>query len=743
MLQSYKEPKNFVIFLIIVIVLFAGIIIKFSVSIHGDPVLVLSKPEYAKTDEESLYYTYEDFDKLEYFSDINTDGDDEKVKYILKTTVLSQLGVDSYIIIPELVSPYSVYIGDKAVYPGRAVFDFAKFPYLVYKVPPDSTSMDIYILSENAYLDEEMDMYPYYYGDLTDIVLDLLEESFYNAVLGLLFIISALIMLFMNYISRLKNNSIIIFSSIITFILGIIIICNVPIFVMTFYAVFSGINYFMYIIFEITLVSTIIYLVSLIKNHKGKTLKIVSVVHMLVTIILCLFTIYVLTSNIRPLINVDLFIIYIVIVNIIIGTFYYYTLRRNNRLMDNIIFIILNILILFVGLSYGKYFSINMIYIIPIFAALIVFIVFRTVNVMEQRSLDIDLLYDNIKNEQDKINYLHSSDIDNFAKGKINTLSKNIAMDLKNIFDNIDELFIAQINKLGKFEVLYQNNEDNLLDSYERIFIENYEDIGVNSFTKKYSGTCLYATFKASTYEVLFIYLRRNRMFDEKDKMAVKIILPSISNALNNTEVFSDYMDLQEELFYELGRVLNIKSGNKNNMSALMKYAYVLALKNGFTQEEAFEFKLATLIYDIGKFGIPDSLTDSSKIDNSQIDYYMEHVIVGEDMLKNSNNTIIKIAAICSLEHHEDYNGQGYLGKKENNISIYGRMLRVVVEFDKYVKGSIRFDDFNINNCVSHLISESGKKLDPKQIEIFLSEINEIEKIIDFEYDNYFEGLVN
>ncbi len=163
-----------------------------------------------------------------------------------------------------------------------------------------------------------------------------------------------------------------------------------------------------------------------------------------------------------------------------------------------------------------------------------------------------------------------------------------------------------------------------------------------------------------------------------------------------------------------------------NHVRRVAEYSKLLALKYGMKEEEAELLKQASPMHDIGKVGIPDNILNKpGKLTFEEFEKMKEHTKIGYEMLKSSNRSIIKTAAIVAIEHHEKYDGTGYPNNiKGENIHIYGRITSVADVFDAL--GSDRcykkaWDDEKIFNLLKE---ERGKQFDPKLIDIFFENLD-------------------
>ena len=168
-----------------------------------------------------------------------------------------------------------------------------------------------------------------------------------------------------------------------------------------------------------------------------------------------------------------------------------------------------------------------------------------------------------------------------------------------------------------------------------------------------------------------------------------------------------------------------------NHMKRVSEYCYFLALKYGLNKEEAEILKKASVMHDIGKTAVPDNILNKpGKLTEEEFEIMKIHPIVGKDILKNSSKEIINTGAIIAYQHHEKYNGEGYpLGSKGEQIHIYARITAIADVFDALGSQRVYKEAWSLDKIITFFKEERGKHFDPRLIDIFLENIDEILKI--------------
>jgi PAS domain S-box-containing protein len=192
--------------------------------------------------------------------------------------------------------------------------------------------------------------------------------------------------------------------------------------------------------------------------------------------------------------------------------------------------------------------------------------------------------------------------------------------------------------------------------------------------------------------------------------------------------------DTQREVIYKMGEIGERRSEETGyHVKRVAEYSKLLAVKAGLKEKEAEILKQASPMHDIGKVGIADSiLNKKGKLTKEEFEKMKEHVLIGYEMLKNSNRPILKASAIVAHEHHEKYDGTGYpRGIKGNEIHIYGRITAICDVFDALGSDRPYKKAWDLKEILKLFKKERGKHFDPFLIDIFFKNLDGFLKIRD------------
>ncbi len=163
-----------------------------------------------------------------------------------------------------------------------------------------------------------------------------------------------------------------------------------------------------------------------------------------------------------------------------------------------------------------------------------------------------------------------------------------------------------------------------------------------------------------------------------------------------------------------------------NHVKRVAEYSKIIALHYGLNEEEAELLKQASPMHDIGKVAIPDAILNKpGKFTDDEFEQMKRHAELGYEMLKSSNRSLLKAAAIVAYEHHEKWDGSGYPRRlKGEAIHIYGRITALADVFDALGSDRVYKKAWDNEQIFQLFKEERGKHFDPKLIDIFFENLD-------------------
>ena len=132
--------------------------------------------------------------------------------------------------------------------------------------------------------------------------------------------------------------------------------------------------------------------------------------------------------------------------------------------------------------------------------------------------------------------------------------------------------------------------------------------------------------------------------------------------------------------------------------------------------------RLAGLVHDIGKVGLPPKLCDrKGRLRPAERKLLEEHCAAGAKMLARVPH-MSQLADIV-LYHHEYYDGSGYpAGLAGNRIPIESRLLAVADAYDAMTSSRPYRPAFSHREAVQRICEASGTQFDPAVVDAFMKQ---------------------
>jgi len=148
-----------------------------------------------------------------------------------------------------------------------------------------------------------------------------------------------------------------------------------------------------------------------------------------------------------------------------------------------------------------------------------------------------------------------------------------------------------------------------------------------------------------------------------------------------------------------------------------------IATKMNFKKDDINRLRIAGLMHDIGKIGIPDQLlNEMGKLEGDKWNEMERHSEIGYRIL-SSVNEFSEIADYV-LEHHERWDGKGYPGGiKGEEISLQARIIAIADSYDAMISDRTYWKRLNEKEAIDEIRKSSGRQFDPEIVKIFIEKV--------------------
>ncbi|MCK6516812.1 HD domain-containing protein [Myxococcota bacterium] len=138
--------------------------------------------------------------------------------------------------------------------------------------------------------------------------------------------------------------------------------------------------------------------------------------------------------------------------------------------------------------------------------------------------------------------------------------------------------------------------------------------------------------------------------------------------------------------------------------------------------------RLASTLHDLGNIMIPMSVLQKpgplTEEERAVVQQSPEH---GYELLKDSGDEILEMAAAICWHHHEHWDGTGYpRGRRGKGIPVEARIVTICDSFDMMTSDRPYSRALPPELALSEMIRGRGKRFDPELLDLFLADIGEL-----------------
>jgi response regulator RpfG family c-di-GMP phosphodiesterase/signal transduction histidine kinase len=187
----------------------------------------------------------------------------------------------------------------------------------------------------------------------------------------------------------------------------------------------------------------------------------------------------------------------------------------------------------------------------------------------------------------------------------------------------------------------------------------------------------------------------------------------------------SDLVEQQRSLFLStvksLVTAIDAKDEyTRHHSTRVTEFTLKIAAKMGFSDKELGDLELASLLHDVGKIAVPESILNKpGKLTDAEFTLIKEHPARGENILK----PVIELKEMARVvrAHHERYDGTGYPDKlKGREIPLGARIMAIADTYDSITSERPYRKAASHRFAVKEIIGCSGTQFDPEVVQHFL-----------------------
>lgn len=172
-------------------------------------------------------------------------------------------------------------------------------------------------------------------------------------------------------------------------------------------------------------------------------------------------------------------------------------------------------------------------------------------------------------------------------------------------------------------------------------------------------------------------------MISSYDIKLVEAAAASINSFLDNASLYAEQQDLFLGVLRALTASIDAKDRyTRGHSERVAMLSCQIALAAGLSPEQAERVRIAGLVHDVGKIGVPEHvLSKQGRLTEGEFAAIKLHPEIGHRILKDITPLSDVLPGV--LHHHERWDGQGYPhGLSAKAIPLYARIIAIADTFD-------------------------------------------------------------
>ena len=285
----------------------------------------------------------------------------------------------------------------------------------------------------------------------------------------------------------------------------------------------------------------------------------------------------------------------------------------------------------------------------------------------------------------------------------------------------------------------------NIMDAYQDPRFNQEVDKQANYITK--SILCI--PVKNRSNEIigtLQVINKKDGHFNKGDEELMDSFCQQAAIAIENARLYEEQKKLHSDLqktFSSLIEALAASIDAKHRLTAghsqrVMEYSVEIANEMHLTKDEIDNIRIAALLHDVGKIGIPDDvLSKPGKLTDEEYSIMKTH----PDQTKSILDKIYfsekqKDIPLIASSHHEKINGFGYpYNLKGDKIPLGGKIIAVADVYDALTSERDYRKPMTRKEAISIIKEGSGSHFEPSIVKVFL-DLREKDKDMENQYNN-------
>lgn len=227
----------------------------------------------------------------------------------------------------------------------------------------------------------------------------------------------------------------------------------------------------------------------------------------------------------------------------------------------------------------------------------------------------------------------------------------------------------------------------------------------------------MFVPIKLKNKKIGLITVGTSIRFNIRQKNLLSSAANIAANSLENARLYN----LSRQHFVETVNALIAAIEAKDKYTEghsfrVSKYAVILAENLGLSKEHVDEIRIAGILHDVGKIGIPDAiLSKPGKLSEEEFELVKKHPKISNRILESVGLSERTLNAIAY--HHERWDGKGYpFGINNEELSIEAQIISVADAFDAMTSNRAYRAAMSEKDALKEIIRNKDSQFSPSVV---------------------------
>jgi HD-GYP domain-containing protein (c-di-GMP phosphodiesterase class II) len=221
---------------------------------------------------------------------------------------------------------------------------------------------------------------------------------------------------------------------------------------------------------------------------------------------------------------------------------------------------------------------------------------------------------------------------------------------------------------------------------------------------------------------------KSRHLFDKDDAELLLILAYEAGTAINNCRLFEEMQALYEGSIFSLAAAIDARDHyTHGHSSRVSEIALAIGRFLKLPVETLKNIRLASLLHDIGKIGVPDSiLLKPGRLTEKEFEVIKKHPVYAVNILKHLPR--LKDIVPIVYHEHEHYDGKGYVeGLRADKIPVESRIIAVADAYEAMTSNRPYRKSMSKKNAIKEIKRNSGTQFDPAIVNVFLKVVKRLD----------------